>query len=71
MRVLLPLLSFFAIQVSSFKYNVTSEGLKQASEMLRGSLNESVNPCNDFFDFTCSRWISENSIPNDRSYYDR
>jgi hypothetical protein len=27
------------------------------------SINFSVDPCDDFFDFTCGRWIAENQIP--------
>ncbi|KAI6184380.1 Phosphate-regulating neutral endopeptidase [Aphelenchoides bicaudatus] len=70
---LLPLIFLFvAAQAIQFQHHqITSRGLKNAAELLRGSLNESVDPCDSFFDFSCGGWISENPIPRDRSYYDR
>ncbi|KAI6194124.1 Neprilysin-1 [Aphelenchoides besseyi] len=46
-------------------------GVWKASEILQESLNESVDPCTDFFQYACGGWIAKNPIPKDRSYYDR
>ncbi|KAK6060670.1 hypothetical protein COOONC_01669 [Cooperia oncophora] len=42
-----------------------SPGYKLASEMLTKSINFSVDPCVDFFEFTCGNWIAAHPIPND------
>nr|CDJ93359.1 Peptidase M13 domain containing protein [Haemonchus contortus] len=38
-------------------------GYKVASEMLLNSMNFSVDPCVDFFEFTCGNWIEAHPIP--------
>lgn len=53
MRLLLLLIATFVIQSHQIEHKITDQGLKLASELLRGSLNESVQPCQDFFEFTC------------------
>uniref|UniRef100_A0A7E4V4W6 Neprilysin-2 n=1 Tax=Panagrellus redivivus TaxID=6233 RepID=A0A7E4V4W6_PANRE len=42
-----------------------SPGFQKAAAILRRSINESADPCDDFFEFTCGRWIAENPIPDD------
>ncbi|XGW10613.1 hypothetical protein V3C99_012258 [Haemonchus contortus] len=44
-------------------------GYALASEMLLKSINFSVDPCMDFFEFTCGNWIVANPIPNHESTY--
>ncbi|CAJ0605809.1 unnamed protein product, partial [Cylicocyclus nassatus] len=45
------------------------EGYGIASEILRESLNFSVNPCEDFYEFTCGKWIASHPIPEDKTSY--
>lgn len=33
--------------------------------MFRNSINETVEPCDDFYEFTCGNWIAKNTIPSD------
>ncbi|CAJ0606402.1 unnamed protein product [Cylicocyclus nassatus] len=46
------------------------EGYNIASEILRNSINFSVNPCEDFYEFTCGNWIASHPIPEDKISYD-
>uniref|UniRef100_A0AC35TLF2 Neprilysin n=1 Tax=Rhabditophanes sp. KR3021 TaxID=114890 RepID=A0AC35TLF2_9BILA len=48
-----------------------SEGYLKASELFRTSINDSVNPCDDFYDFACGKWITDNEIPDDLTSYGR
>ena len=34
-------------------------------------LNKSVDPCNDFYAYACSKWTAQNPIPADRSVWGR
>lgn len=44
-----------------------TEGCKRTGLRLRNSINISVNPCEDFFEFACGGFIAKHPIPNDRS----
>ncbi|KAJ1350444.1 hypothetical protein KIN20_006235 [Parelaphostrongylus tenuis] len=46
-----------------------SPGYKVASEMLTNSINSSVDPCVDFFEFTCGKWKAKNPIPDHKTRY--
>jgi putative endopeptidase len=34
-------------------------------------LDKTIDPCNDFYAYTCSKWTAENPIPSDRSSWGR
>ncbi|XP_077998667.1 endothelin-converting enzyme homolog [Glandiceps talaboti] len=48
------------------KMCLTTDCLRTASFFLE-NMNTSVNPCEDFFHFSCGGWISKNPIPADQS----
>jgi predicted metalloendopeptidase len=33
------------------------------------AMNQTVDPCDDFFEFACGTWNRHNVIPSDRSYF--
>ncbi|CAJ0589888.1 unnamed protein product [Cylicocyclus nassatus] len=46
-----------------------SAGYNIASEILTKSINFSVDPCEDFFAFTCGNWIANHPIPKHQTIY--
>ncbi|KAI2799808.1 NEDD8 protease nep2 [Blomia tropicalis] len=40
---------------------------REAGKALYESINFTVNPCDDFFQYACGRWIEKNPIPDDKS----
>ena len=40
----------------------------KVSEYIKNSIDPAVNPCDDFFEFSCGGWIKQNPIP--KSYND-
>lgn len=46
-----------------------SAGFKKASQLLLSSINFSVDPCEDFFEFSCGRWLADHPIPADLTSY--
>ncbi|VDM32420.1 unnamed protein product [Toxocara canis] len=46
-----------------------SPGYLKASRHFLNSINPKVNPCEDFFEFACGRWVMENKIPDDLSSF--
>ncbi|KAK0395635.1 hypothetical protein QR680_001367 [Steinernema hermaphroditum] len=47
----------------------TSPGFQKAAAHFLSSVNMSVNPCDDFFEFACGKWIANNPIPDDLTGY--
>lgn len=33
------------------------------------SIDEKIDPCDDFYTYTCNQWIADNPIPNGKSSY--
>uniref|UniRef100_A0A8D9BV62 Neprilysin-11 n=1 Tax=Cacopsylla melanoneura TaxID=428564 RepID=A0A8D9BV62_9HEMI len=44
-----------------------SEGCIHTASKLLQSMNNTVNPCDDFYRFTCGRFLEETIIPDDKS----
>ncbi|VDN84770.1 unnamed protein product [Brugia pahangi] len=44
-------------------------GYATAAHNILNSMNTTADPCNDFFQYACGRWIHENPIPDDQSGY--
>ena len=36
---------------------------------VRGAMDTTANPCDDFYQFACGTWVRENVIPEDKSSY--
>ncbi|XKL60829.1 hypothetical protein PGB90_007886 [Kerria lacca] len=53
-----------------FQYCLTEKCIHTASYML-SSINNKVNPCDNFYDFACGRWLLSNPIPDGRSIWGR
>jgi len=39
----------------------------QVSSSIYSGMNQTINPCDDFYEFTCGRWIKTNIIPKGHS----
>lgn len=48
------------------QYCMTPGCVKAASEILN-NMDESVNPCDDFYQFACGGFIKKTVIPDDRT----
>lgn len=47
---------------------LTEPCIHAASEILR-SIDENVDPCDDFYGFSCNKWIKNNPIPDGKSMW--
>uniref|UniRef100_A0A4W3JDU4 Phosphate regulating endopeptidase homolog, X-linked n=1 Tax=Callorhinchus milii TaxID=7868 RepID=A0A4W3JDU4_CALMI len=56
------------IKLHSEEYCVTAE-CTEAAVFMFNNINWSADPCNNFFEFACGKWLKENSIPDEYSSY--
>ncbi|XP_067950670.1 neprilysin-like isoform X2 [Watersipora subatra] len=47
----------------------TSSGCVQAAGRILEAIDETVDPCHDFYEFACGNWIKKHIIPEDKSSY--
>ncbi|XP_072471375.1 phosphate-regulating neutral endopeptidase PHEX isoform X1 [Notamacropus eugenii] len=58
---------FLSLQTKQ-KYCLTPECIEVAAAIL-SKINESVDPCENFFEYACDGWIKDNPIPEDMPSY--
>ena len=46
-----------------------TRGYIRAADHFLSSINPKVDPCQDFFEFACGKWVASNGIPKDLSSY--
>jgi hypothetical protein len=39
------------------------------SHSILSKIDQNINPCNDFYEYSCGRWRDEHAIPQDKSGY--
>lgn len=47
----------------------TNEVCQSISQRISEGIDTTVNPCEDFYEFSCGNWIRRNPIPDDRSWW--
>ncbi|CAD5210385.1 unnamed protein product [Bursaphelenchus okinawaensis] len=47
----------------------TGNGYHKAADLFKNSINTTVDPCDDFFEYACGTWITSNEIPKDLTSY--
>ncbi|XP_067896221.1 phosphate-regulating neutral endopeptidase PHEX isoform X2 [Heterodontus francisci] len=68
LSILLALVGTRVISLHSEEHCLTSE-CTEAAVFMFNKINWSADPCENFFEFACGRWIKETPIPEDYSNY--
>ena len=67
--LLVMLVRLYMNNTSTSKDICQSEACREAGVSLRDSINASVNPCDDFYEYACGNWLATHPIPGDMSSY--
>ena len=59
------MISVFSIENETDICNTTD--CIKAAKLIYESINASVDPCDDFYEFACGKWIERHEIPPDAS----
>ena len=59
-----------AQDVGEQKY-CTNQRCKQEAENMMDKMDQTVNPCDDFYKFACGGYLAKTTIPDDRPYTSR
>jgi hypothetical protein len=46
-------------------------GCHKAAKALRHSINTSVDPCDDFYEFSCGGWMAKHPVPPTQSHWNQ
>ncbi|CAD5211350.1 unnamed protein product [Bursaphelenchus okinawaensis] len=61
----------FLLWLLLLSVHANQQGLEQISQLWNNSIDLTVDPCEDLFEFTCGNWVRNNPIPKDRAYIDK
>jgi hypothetical protein len=64
------LLHIVSKQVIIFQHQNEYESNHLANYLLE-SINETVEPCENFYEFTCGKWIKNTKIPDDGLFFNQ
>lgn len=47
----------------------SNPGYRRAAAQFAAAINQTADPCDDFFEFSCGKWVANNPIPADLTSY--
>jgi putative endopeptidase len=73
MRFLLPIFLLSCLSFPSFAQTTSQDSSKPAPQLDHfdpKKVDSSVDPCTDFYQYSCNRWIADNPVPPDEIFWD-